>query len=67
MYIDKSSTSSVSGIRIVLISPKDATLEYALWFSFLASNNEAEYEALIISLKITKELKVLALQFFSDS
>ena len=61
LYIDGSSTSSVSGVGIVLVSPKEATLEYALQFSFPASNNEAEYEALIIGLKLAKEMKVLAL------
>ena len=30
LYIDGSSTSSASDTRIVLISPKDDTLEYAL-------------------------------------
>ena len=61
LYIDGSFTSSVSGTRIILVSLKDATLEYALWFSFSASNNETKYEALITGLKIAKELKVSAL------
>ena len=30
-------------------------------------NNEAEYEALIIGLKLAKELETPALQIFSDS
>ena len=67
LYIDGSSTSLVSGIEIVLVSSEDATLEYALWFSFSTSNNKAKYEALITDLKLTKEMKVLALQIFNDS
>ena len=38
-----------------------------LRFGFKASNNEAEYEALIARLKLTKEMKVESLEIFSDS
>ena len=67
MYIDRSFTSSASSIEIVLISPEDVTLEYVLQFSFLVTNNEAEYEALIIGLKLAKELGTPVLQVFNDS
>ena len=39
----------------------------ALKFRFKASNNEAEYEALIAELKHAKEMKVESLEIFSDS
>ena len=39
----------------------------ALRFGFKASNNEAEYEALIVGLKLAKEMKVESLDIFSDS
>ena len=39
----------------------------ALRFGFKASNNEAEYEALIAGLKLAKEMKVKSLEIFSDS
>ena len=38
-----------------------------LRFRFKASNNEAEYEALIVGLELAKELKVESLDIFSDS
>ena len=57
LYIDGSSTSLANGARIILISLEDSTLEYTLQFSFPSTNNEAEYEALIIDLKLAKELK----------
>ena len=39
----------------------------ALRFRFRASNNEAEYKALIAGLKLAKEMKVESLEIFSDS
>ncbi|XP_040362150.1 uncharacterized protein K02A2.6-like [Rosa chinensis] len=41
--------------------------EYALKFAFKASNNAAEYEALIAGLQIARELGVQHLSIFSDS
>ena len=42
-------------------------MHYALWFGFKASNNEAEYEALIIGLKLVREIRVESLEIYSDS
>ena len=39
----------------------------ALIFSFKASNNEVEYEALIVGLKLAREIKVESLEIYSDS
>ena len=53
----------------MLKGPKEhhVQLEYALRFKFKASNNEVEYEALIIGLKLAKEVRVKRLKVFSDS
>ena len=42
-------------------------MQCALKFGFKASNNEAEYEALIAGLNLTKEMKVESLEIYSDS
>ena len=39
----------------------------ALRFEFKASNNEVEYEVLILGLELAKEMKVESLEIFSDS
>ena len=39
----------------------------AIRFGFKASNNEAEYEALITGLNLTKEMKVESLEIYRDS
>ena len=58
---------SGTGAGLILISPERVIAEYALRFEFSATNNGAEYEALIAGLKITKELGIDQLQVHSDS
>ncbi|XP_022015096.1 uncharacterized protein LOC110914618 [Helianthus annuus] len=61
--------SSVEGSRagLVLINPEGLEFTYALRFDFHTTNNEAEYEALIIGLRLAKEIKVQKLEVFTDS
>lgn len=42
-------------------------LEYAITHGFKASNNEAEYEALIMGYKMARSMGVGKLQVYSDS
>ena len=56
MYFDRSVMVPGSGAGVVLISPDRSRLRYAIRLHFLASNNAAEYEALINGLHITIEL-----------
>ncbi|KAM1985525.1 hypothetical protein ACFX16_013686 [Malus domestica] len=42
-------------------------MKYALRFKFKASNNEAEYEALLAGLHLAKHLGVKRIDIFSDS
>lgn len=52
----------------MLVSPKGIRLEHSLRLSFRASNNEAEYEALIAGLRAVKEPDAQVVEiFFSDS
>ena len=56
MYVDVASNARGVGVGIVLVSPKGIRLEHSLRLSYMASNNEAEYEALIVGLRAVKEL-----------
>ena len=49
---------SGAGAGLILVSPEGVITEYALCFEFFAINNEAEYEALIVGLRIAKELGI---------
>ena len=47
MYIDGAANQRRSGVGLVLITPEGATIEKSLRLGFSATNNEAEYEALM--------------------
>nr|GEV98345.1 hypothetical protein [Tanacetum cinerariifolium] len=48
-----------SGVGLILTNPDGVEFTYALRFQFAASNNEAEYEALIAGLRIATQMGVL--------
>ena len=53
--------------NIILEGPNNVTLEQALKFGFMASNNQAEYEALIAGLKLAKKVGARKLRCYSNS
>nr|GEX53582.1 hypothetical protein [Tanacetum cinerariifolium] len=53
--------------RLIFTNPEGMKFTYALRFSFDATNNEAEYEALIAGLRIAKKMGVKNLQANVDS
>ena len=52
LYVDGSSTQYASGAGLLIISSAGVRMERAIRFEFTASNNEAEYEALLLGHKI---------------
>ena len=67
VFVDKVSNAKGFRVRIVMISLKGLRLEKSLRLGFRASNNEAEYEALITGLRATQKLVVEEVEIFSDS
>jgi ribonuclease HI len=68
MYFDGSKRIQGVGAGVVLISPQGDKLKYVLRMSFpQASNNEAEYEALLHGMKIAKACGATQLKIFGDS
>ncbi len=51
LFVDEASNMKGAGAGAVLVSPEGLVLEQAVRLGFLASNNEAEYEALLIGLR----------------
>ncbi|KAL0458773.1 UNVERIFIED_CONTAM: Pro-Pol polyprotein [Sesamum latifolium] len=67
LHVDGSSTEQGSGAGIVITTPQSEDLEFAIKFGFKASNNEAEYEALVIGLRMAHETGANNLLAYSDS
>jgi ribonuclease HI len=67
MYFDGSVMKEGAGVGLVFISPLGVRMEYMVRLHFPASNNSAEYEALINSLRIVVELEIKHLEIRGDS
>ena len=50
LYIDGASNAQGNGAGLILTYFEGVIIEYALRFNFQASNNQAEYEALLAGL-----------------
>ncbi|XP_074313440.1 uncharacterized protein LOC141648611 [Silene latifolia] len=67
LYIDGASNARGAGVGLVLRSPKGDMIVQAIRCEFKATNNEAEYEALILGMQMASGLKVRNLRVYSDS
>ncbi|GKV44660.1 hypothetical protein SLEP1_g51822 [Rubroshorea leprosula] len=67
LYVDGASSNKGSGAGAILLGSDGYRSEHALKFNFDATNNMAEYEALLLGLQLATELKVEAIQIYSDS
>jgi ribonuclease HI len=67
MYFDGTLNLEGTGAGVLLISPQGEQLKYVLQIHYKASNNGAEYEALIHDLRIAVSLGIKRLLAFGDS
>jgi hypothetical protein len=67
MFFDRSLMKTGAGAGLLFISPLRKHLRYVLHLHFPASNNVAEYEALVNGLRIAIELGVGRLDARGDS
>jgi ribonuclease HI len=67
MYFDGSLMKTGAGAGLLFVSPLGKHLRYVIRLHFLASNNVAEYEALVNGLHIAIELGVRCLDARGDS
>ncbi|GJZ14113.1 reverse transcriptase domain-containing protein [Tanacetum coccineum] len=67
LFTDGSSCVDGSGAGLILTNPEGAEFTYAMRFRFDATNNEAEYEALIAGLRIAEKMGIKNLQANVDS
>jgi ribonuclease HI len=56
MFFNGSSSKEGVGARLVLVSPAQESIALSYKLEFRATNNVAEYEALILGLRAAKDM-----------
>ena len=67
LYVDGVANQRGSGVGLVLVSPERITIEKSLRLNFSATNNEAEYEALLMGMMMVQKMGGKAVRVFSNS
>ncbi|KAL0451467.1 UNVERIFIED_CONTAM: Retrovirus-related Pol polyprotein from transposon gypsy [Sesamum latifolium] len=67
LHVDGSSNASNGGAGVLLQGPDGVEIEVAARLSFPATNNEAEYEALVLGLQLASEAGIKELNVCTDS
>jgi ribonuclease HI len=67
LYTDGASNIRGTGLGILLKSPQGDIIPLSISCEFQATNNEAEYEALIAGLQLAKDMEIKHIQAFVDS
>ena len=67
MFFDGAAQKDGAGAGVILITPEEEVLPYAFTLIENCSNNVAEYQALMMGLEMTIELKITRLKVFRDS
>ena len=67
MYVNGATNQRGSGVGLVLISHERATIEKSLRLGFSATNNKAEYEALLQGMAMMQKMGGKVVEMFLDS
>ena len=67
VYVDGTSNQKGSGVGLVLVSPEKVVIEKSLKLDFSATNNEAEYEALVEGMAMVQRMGGKSIRLFSSS
>ena len=67
VYVDGASNQKGSGVGLVLMSPEKVVIEKSLRLDFSTTNNEAEYEALLVGMAMVQRMGGKSTKLFSDS
>jgi len=65
--VDRASSALGAGARIVIVTSEGIKLEHSFRLGFRASNNEAEYEALLSGLRVVLDLGAREVEVCLDS
>jgi ribonuclease HI len=67
MYFDGACRRSGAGLGVVFVTLDEAIIPYSFTLSSTISNNDAEYEALIVGLEMAQNMGLETIQIYGDS
>jgi ribonuclease HI len=67
MYFDRASSKDSIGFGVVFISPSQEVITLSFKLEFETTSNIVEYEALVLGLRATKDMKIEELLVFGDA
>ena len=67
VYVDGTANHKGSGVGLVVVSPERIIIKKSLRLGFLATNIEAEYEALLEGMAMVQKMGGRTVEMFSDS
>ena len=67
VYTDGAINQKGVGVGVVVITPEKLVMEKSLRLGFLATNNEAKYEALLAGVAMVRQLGGDMVELYSDS
>ena len=67
VYMDRVANQRGLGVGLVLGSPEKITIEKSLRLGFSATNNEAEYKALLMGMMMVQKMGGRTVKVYSDS
>ena len=67
VYVDGAANQRGSGVGLVLVSPEQITIEKLLRLGLSATNNEAEYKALLEGMSMVQRMGAKVVKMFLDS
>ena len=67
MHIDGSSNRQVGGAGVVLLSPEGDVVKCMVHLNFPTTNNEVEYEVLVVGLDLARATGATSVVIYCDS
>jgi ribonuclease HI len=67
LFFDGSACREDRGVGVVLVSPRGADLEQSVRLEYFCTNNQAEYEVILLGLEILSSMDIKYLEAFGDS
>jgi ribonuclease HI len=67
MFFDGASSKEGVGVGVIFVSPTQETISLSYKLEFETTNNVAEYEALVLGLRVAKDVRIKKLSVFGDA